>query len=481
MDFEAQSRAPYFEALADYVRSGVRSFHMPGHQQGLGAPAELVELLGLGALQADITQVLGMDDNHRADQQCGQAQRLAAQAYGAEHTYFLVNGSSCGNQSMLMTCLREDELVLIPRNAHRSTLTGVMLSGARAAYYENPFDEEMGVYHAATLEGVTAVLDQHPQARALFLTTPTYYGAAADVHQLTALAHARGLVVLVDEAWGPHLRFHPNLPPSAVEAGADLVVQSSHKLVSGMSQASMLHLRGDRVDRGRLESVLRMLQTTSPSCLLLASLDVARRQMALKGLPLLTQALELAERARAHLTRLGVRCYSHRPGVFGWDATRLVFSLAERGFSGYEAEKFLRYRHNLQMEMSDRINVVALVTLGHGSADIDRLIEAVEDLCRQTPQQPLRARQSRRQPRPESRLTLKQAFNARWESVSLEQAQDRICVDTICPYPPGIAWVVPGEVLTAGLIEALRVELAAGVTIQGAFDPQLETVRVVKE
>ena len=159
MDFDRQSEAPYFDALADYVRSGVRSFHMPGHQQGLGAPPEFVDLVGLGALQSDITQVLGMDDNHRADQQCGQAQRLAAEAYGAEQTYFLVNGSSCGNQAMLMTSLRENDLVLVPRNAHRSTLTGVLLSGARVAYYENPYDDEMGVYHAPTLEGVSAALD----------------------------------------------------------------------------------------------------------------------------------------------------------------------------------------------------------------------------------------------------------------------------------------------------------------------------------
>ena len=481
MDVGDQSRAPYFDALADYVRSGVRSFHMPGHQQGLGAPPELVELLGLGALQADITQVLGMDDIHRPDQQCGEAQRLAAQAYGAEQTYFLVNGSSCGNQAMLMTCLREDELVLIPRNAHRSTLTGVQLSGARAAYYENPFDEEMGVYHAPTLEGVIGAMDRHPQARALFLTSPTYYGAAADVESIARRAHQRGLMVLVDEAWGPHLRFHPHLPTSAVEAGADLVVHSSHKLVSGLSQASMLHLQGDRVDRGRLESVLRMLQTTSPSCLLLASLDVARRQLSLRGRDLLDKTLRLAERARAGLRRAGVRCYGHRPGVFGWDATRLVFSLTEQGFSGYEAEKFLRYRHQLQMEMSDRRNVVALITLGHEEEDIDRLIEAVTDLSRQVPEQPFRALGAARQPLPESRLTLKQAFNAEWESVSLEHASDRICVDTLCPYPPGIAWVVPGEVLTAGLIEALKMEIAAGVTIQGAHDPQLQTVRVVKQ
>lgn len=476
----SQTDTPYFDALADYVRSGVRSFHMPGHQLGRGAPAALLELLGQGAFAADITQVLGMDDIHRADAQCGAAQRLAAQAYGADHSYFLVNGSSCGNQAMLMTCLREDELVLIPRNAHRSTLTGVILSGARAAYFSNPFDAEMGVYHAPTVERVARAMEENPQARALFLTTPTYYGAAADVVGLVNLARRRGMLVLVDEAWGPHLAFHDRLPTSALEAGADLVVQSTHKLASGLSQASMLHLRGPRVDRGRLESVLRMLQTTSPNCLLLASLDMARHQLANQGRPLLDKALLLAEEARRGLEAAGLKCYRQPAGVHQWDGTRLVFSAAHLGWSGYEAEKFLRYQHNLQMEMSDLLNLVGLITLGHEASDIQRLVEAGADLARRAPPRPLIRPDIQEPPAPVVAVTPKQAFYAEWESVTLAQSRGRICVDTICPYPPGSPWVVPGEVLTEKLIEALMAELAAGVTIQGAFDSQLQTVRVVK-
>ncbi len=476
---DPQSAAPYFDSLVNYVKSGVLSFHMPGHQQGTGAPAEFVDLVGAGALQADITQVQGMDDIHRPFDGCLRAQRLAAQAYKSDRCYFLVNGSTCGNQAMLLACLNPGETVLVPRNAHSSTVAGLLLSEARPVYYQPPFDAEMGVFHVATPDSLLSVLQRNPQARALFLTSPSYYGAAADVDALVALARQRDMLLLVDEAWGAHLAFHPRLPRSAVWAGADLVVQSSHKLVCGLSQAAMLHANGDRVERARLESVLRMLQTTSPSTLLVASLDTARRQLAQEGQRLLEQVLQLADQARAGLQAAGARLWGRRPGVHDWDDSRLVFSLP--GFSGYEVERRLRREHNLQLEMSDSQNLVALVTPGHTRQSIDRLVAAVSELAGQAPEKVHKIRSPHLPELPESRLSLKQAFLARWESVPLSKAAGRICVDTVCPYPPGIPWLLPGEVPSPALIEELQAELAAGVTVQGAYDPQLETVRVVKE
>lgn len=464
------TRTPYFEALRDYVEAGVLPFHMPGHQQGRGAPLAMQQFFREHALAGDITQVLGMDDIHRPDSVCGEAQALAARAWGAEYTYFLVNGSTCGNQAALMATLQPQDTVLIPRNAHRSAMGGVLLAGARPCYYHCPFDEEMGVYHAPTL----ACLPEQP-ARVLFLTSPTYYGACSDLPPLVEWAHQRDMVVIVDEAWGPHLKFHPDLPSSALEAGADLVIQSTHKLLSGLSQASMLHLQGDRVDRGRLESILRLLQTTSPNCLLLASLDLARQQMQQDGQALLQKALDLSFGLRHRLREFpAIHCFAQRTPL--WDPTRVVFRVG--GHSGYEAEKALRQRHKIQMEMSDRHNVVGLITLGHEQGDLDRLIEALSQLGQgQFP--PQRAPLPHR-PLPPQSMTLRQAFDAPWESVPLGQAEGRTCVEPLCPYPPGIAWVMPGEVLTRGMIEELQAELAAGVTIQGAFDLNLKTVRVAK-
>lgn len=476
---DPQSEAPYFQSLAHYVRSQVLSFHMPGHQQGAGAPAEFVDLVGRAALAADITQVQGMDDIHRPFDGCLRAQRLAAQAYGSERCYFLVNGSTCGNQAMLMASLDPGEVVLVPRNAHSSTVGGLLLSEARPVYYQPPFDPEMGVFHPPTRDSLLPVLEGNPGARALLVTSPSYYGAAADVEELVGLARQRGLLLLVDEAWGAHLAFHRRLPRSAVTAGADLVVQSSHKLVSGMSQAAMLHANGERVDRARLEAVLRLLQTTSPSCLLVASLDTARRQLVEHGRQLLEEVLQLADLARAGLEAAGARVWGRRPGVHDWDDSRVVFSLP--GFSGYEVERRLRSEHNIQLEMSDIQNLVALITPGHTGQHVDRLLRAVTELARQQPERPQTVRLPHLPQLPVSRLTLKQAFLARWESVPLSQAAGRICVDTVCPYPPGIPWLLPGEVPSPALIEELQAELAAGVTIQGAYDPQFKTVRVVKE
>ncbi|MBX3167145.1 MAG: aminotransferase class I/II-fold pyridoxal phosphate-dependent enzyme [Candidatus Eremiobacteraeota bacterium] len=476
---DPQSAAPYFDSLVSYVEAGVLSFHMPGHQQGAGAPGEFVDLIGQGALRADITQVQGMDDIHRPFDGCLRAHQLAAQAYGSERCYFLVNGSTCGNQAMLLASLDPGEVVLVPRNAHSSTVGGLLLSEARPVYYQPPFDAEMGVFHVASPDSVLAVMERNPGARALFLTSPSYYGAAADVDALVALARQRDMLVLVDEAWGAHLAFHPRLPRSAVWAGADLVVQSSHKLVCGLSQAAMLHANGQRVDRARLESVLRLLQTTSPSCLLVASLDTARRQLAQEGRALLDQVLGLADQARAGLEAVGATVWARRPGVHDWDDSRLVFRLP--GFSGYEVERRLRREHNIQLEMSDSHNLVALITPGHTRQSIDRLLTAVSRLAGQAPEKLPDGRRPHLPELPESRLSLKQAFLARWESVPLSKAAGRICVDTVCPYPPGIPWLLPGEVPSPALIEELQAELAAGVTIQGAYDPQLETVRVVKE
>lgn len=476
---DSQSEAPYFDRLAEYVSAQVLSFHMPGHQQGTGAPAEFVSLVGQAALAADITQVQGFDDIHRPYDGCLRAQRLAAQAYGSDRCYFLVNGSTCGNQAMLMAALNPGETVLVPRNAHSSTMSGLLLSEARPVYYQPPFDPEMGVFHVATTESVVPVLDRHPEARALFVTSPSYYGAAADMEGLVALARQRNLLVLVDEAWGAHLAFHHRLPSSAVQAGADLVVQSSHKLVCGLSQAAMLHANGERVERARLEAVLRLLQTTSPNSLLVASLDTARRQLALHGRQILTVALELADRARAGLRKVGAQVWERRPGVHDWDDSRLVFQVP--GFTGYEVDRRLRQQHNIQLEMSDSQNLVALLTPGHQPEHVDRLVQAVREITGQAPERTFGHRSPRLPSLPECRMSLKQAFLAAWESVPLSQAAGRICVDTVCPYPPGIPWLLPGEVPSPALLEELQAELAAGVTIQGAHDPLLETVRVVKE
>lgn len=453
---------------------------MPGHMQGRAAPEELRRLLGPRALAADTTQVLDLDDIHRPRTALKAAQELAARAWGAERTWFLVNGSSCGNQAMLLATAGPGDEVLVPRNAHRSVQAALVLSGARPVYLPTPFDPELGVHLAVEPAAVAAALRAHPGARALFFTSPTPYGAAADVQALVALGHGSDLPVLVDEAWGPHLAFHPELPTSALAAGADLVVHSAHKLLSALSQASMLHQQGPRVHPSRLELVLRMLQSTSPNCLLVASLDVARRQAVLEGREGWGRALAMADAAREALGRVpGLRCPGPAPGR-AFDRTRLVVSATELGYTGVEVERLLRDRHGIQVEMSDLANAVALVTPGHTPEELERLVGALASLPRRGRPARLPAAEDL-PPLPEQARTPREAFWAPGVSVPLDESPGRICAELLTPYPPGIPLLAPGEVVTREHVEYLRRALAAGVPLEGPADPSLRTMRVVAE
>lgn len=489
-----QQATPYFDALEEYVNTQVVTFHVPGHQQGKGSPERFRRFIAENGLKADITQVLGMDDIHRPISVCKEAQELAADAYGMDHTYFLVNGSSSGNHIMILSGLRPEDVVLVPRNAHRSTIGALILSGARPVFYLPEYDKDMVVDHGPTPATVEKALDAHPEAKALCFTSPTYYGAAADVKALVKLAHDRGMIAMADEAWGAHLKFHPDLPTSAVEAGADLVIHSTHKLLSSMSQASMLHLKGTRVDQGRLESVLKLFLSTSPSCLFLASLDVARHQMATDGRALMQRTMDLANDARRRINAIpGLHCYGDellgRPGVHQWDPTKLVITARDLGFTGYELERYLRYEHNLQMEMSDLFNTIAMVTLGTQPEDLDRLVEGLRGLAVYPREFDLTERmrmfeQKRGKPFelpdfPPQAMTLRQAFDAPYETVSLDGCAGCTCAEIITPYPPGIPVLCPGEIITPETVDYLKMELAAGANIQGQFDPTLKTIRVV--
>ncbi|MFH0800787.1 MAG: aminotransferase class I/II-fold pyridoxal phosphate-dependent enzyme [bacterium] len=491
-----QDRTPYLDAILKYVKDGTLTFHCPGHQQGKGAHKRLRDLIGKSALQADITQVLGLDDIHQPFGPVLEAQELAARAYGADYTHFLINGSSSGNQAMIMAACNPGEEIIIPRNAHKSTISALILSGAIPAYVMPEFDYLMHVDHSVTLESVKKSLLEHPAARAVLLVSPTYYGFSADLERIEKLVHGLGKMLLVDEAWGPHLHFHPDLPLSATAAGADLCVNSTHKIIGGLSQTSMLHQSGNRVDRGRLQSVLRIFLSTSPNSLLIASMDVARMQMATEGKKLLSRAIRLGNYLREKINAIpGFRCYGEeivgKPGAFDMDPTRITFTARELGLTGYEIERHLRYRHNIQIEMAELFNIVVLITIGHSRKDVDTLVAALRSISREYQKQaPLPSPSiffDRRRGRPvelpdwpPQRLAPREAFTAGFATIPLKSSAGRICTELVTPYPPGIPILCPGEEITQDIIDYLDVEMAAGVHIQGPVDPLLETIRVVK-
>lgn len=491
----SQHKTPYFDALRDYVDSGTRPFHTPGHKQGVGMHKRLRDFIGDNVLSIDLTQIRGLDDLNQPEGPILEAMRLAALAYGADYSYFLVNGSTAGNQAMLMTALRPDDAVLLPRNSHKSATSALIMSATRPIYMPPEVDHDLHVDHAVTPQTVERSLDEHPEVKAVFITSPTYYGATADLKAIEQMVHARGKLLLVDEAWGPHLHFHPELPPSATAIGADACVNSTHKLLAGMSQSSMLHTVGPRIDQGRLRSTLRIFQSTSPQLVLLASLDVCRMQMATEGKALLTGALALARDVRRRLNEIpGVYCMGPdqigKPGVAGYDETRIVITVKELGYTGYEAERILRMRYNVQVELADLFNVVALVTLGDTKESTDALVNAVQELAREdrpidiyAPTGVLDKRLKRGSykipPIPELVVTPREAFLRDYVEVPFKKSAGRVCAEVVTPYPPGIPILCPGERITQETIEYLRLELKAGVHIQGPVDKKLGMIRVL--
>jgi len=492
-----QSKTPYFQALLDYVDAGVIPFHTPGHKQGIGMDLAFREFVGDNLLAIDLTPMPGIDDLLQPTESLLEAQQLAAEAYGADRSYFLINGSTSGNQCMMMAAVNPGDKIAVPRNAHKSMLGGLVMSGAEPIYMQPVVDEALHMDHCVTPETVEQTLRDYPDVKAVYVVTPTYYGVAADIKGIVKVARAAGKLVLVDEAWGPHFHFHPGLPVSATAAKADLVINSTHKMLSAFSQCAMLHQIGPRVRVDRLEGVLKMFLSTSPNLPMVASLDVARKQMAVDGLELLSHTIELANETRRRLNAIGgVYCFGDelkgRPGIFDLDPTKVTITVKDLGYTGYEASAILRRRYNVQVELADLFNVVALFTIGTSKEAADRLVQGVAELAREdrpvdifSPSGILERRLktgSYKLPKiPPMRMLPREAFLADTEAVRFKQSKGRICAETISPYPPGIPVISPGEEVTDEIIDYLSLEIKAGVRMQGPFDRELKRIRVVKE
>ncbi len=453
------------------------------------------EFIGDNICAIDLTPMPGIDDLLQPLESIKEAQELAAEAYGADRTFFLINGSTSGNQCMMMTAVNPGDKIAVPRNSHKSMLGGLVMSGARPIYMQPEVDQELHMDNSVTPETVAKTLDEHPDLKAVYLVSPTYYGVAADLVAIERIVHEREKLLLVDEAWGPHFHFHPALPISATEARADMCINSTHKMLSAFSQCAMLHQIGDRVRVDRLKAVLKMFLSTSPNLPMVASLDVARKQMAIEGAALLSRTIELAEEVRRRLNQIeGIYCFGEeiqgRVGVFDIDPTKITVRVIGLGYTGYEASDLLRRRYNIQVELADLFNVVALFTIGTTREAAERFVNAFEEMARDdrpvdmyAPSGILEARMKRGSYElpaiPPMRMLPRDAFLADAEFVSFRESAGRICAETISPYPPGIPVLSPGEEITPELIDYVRLELKAGVRIQGPYDDEMKVIRVV--
>lgn len=482
---DEQRRAPLAEAIEAYAAGGTRPFHTPGHKQGLGAHPLLRRFFTHEGLRADVSLMEELDDLHHPTGCIAEAEGLAAQLYGAEAAYFMVNGTSGAIHTMMMATLSPGDEVLLPRNVHRSVFNGLVLTGAVPVYLSPVMDERLGIALGVTSETVIKALADHPNAKAILLVYPTYYGVAFDLASIAAIAHARDMVVLVDEAHGPHLRFSKRLPPDALSCGADLVAQSTHKLLGALTQTSMLFRRSGRVSGEAVRRAASLLATTSPNYLLLAALDIARLQMADYGTALVNRAVDLAEGVRRVVNDTpGLWCfgeaYMGRPGAEALDVTKVTVQTAWLGLSGAAAAERLRWEYHIACELTDAYNVLFLLTIADREEEALSLAKALKDLAIRHRRSPLERPHIALPSLPRQVAAPREAFFAPSEAVSFSEAAGRVAAEEIAFYPPGIPVLCPGERISSEILSYLRDMASLGLRVTGPEDVTMETIRVLR-
>ncbi len=470
-----QNSTPLLEAAKRYLNIDHAPFYMPGHKRGQGIDRELAALMGETIFRLDLPELPKLEDAITA------AELLAADAYGSDRAWFLTNGSTCGVQAMLLATCGQGDQVLIGRNCHKAAIAGLVLNGATPIYlptdYLPEFDLDLGV----SPETLEFFLKKYPDAKAVLLVSPNYFGVCGEIEKLAAIAHAYHVPLLVDAAHGAHLGFHPDLPISALQAGADLVVQSTHKVAGSLTQSSILHLQGDRIDPEQVDRALQILRSSSPNLLLLLSLDVARRQMAVEGKQLLTETLRLAKEARSQLNQVpNLRTFS-QVEVPTLDPTRLTVMVNQLETTGFEVDELLYSQFNVMAEMPTLSQLVFAVSIGNTQGDINRLVDGFQQIVKGKGKRDAIVNYELRITNYQSHLSPRDVYFAKSDRLPLEQAIGKISAESLCPYPPGIPLICIGEEITREVVEMLQAIVRSGGVINGASDDSLETILVVKK
>ncbi len=483
-----QPVAPYLDAVMAYAFRGPARFHVPGHKGGRGADPGVVKAIGIDALAADIPQLIHGIDLGPAPTPYERAEAMAARAFGAAQSWFLSNGATQGNHALCLALAGLGRRVVVQRNSHGSVVDGLVLSGGLPSFVLPEYDASLGITHCVTPHALARALRDAPDARSAFVVSPTYYGMAADIASLAAVAHEASVALVVDQAWGPHFGFHRDLPRTALQQGADAMLTSTHKIAGSLTQSAMLHVSADgRVDAAAVGRVLRLLRSTSPSSLLLASLDGARRQLVMHGEQLLHETLEAIAAARAKLERVrGIRLVDGslvgRYGIAGYDPLRIVIDVRGTGATGYEMADALRRDYDVHVELPAQSTVVFVVGLGEPIESLRRLAGDIEEIVGRiarpggraglvSPAKVLAA---------EIVCSPREAFLGDAELVPVAEAIGRISCESIASYPPGVPQLLPGERVSAEIVEHLATLAAGGARLHGASDPLFRTIHVLR-
>ena len=469
--------APIISAMAAYSADGALAFHTPGHKQGLGAHSLLKNLLTPEGLRQEVSLMEELDDLHSPHSCIRDAEILAAELWHADDALFIVNGTTCAIHAMILAALQPGDLVFVPRNSHRSVMSALILAGAVPVFLPVEFSPQLKIPLNLTVETLRRAIKKFPQAKALVLTSPNYYGVAANLPEISALVHAAGMLLLVDEAHGAHLQFSEKLPPSAMDSGADLSAQSTHKLLGSLTQTSMLLVKN--FDAAKVRRAASLLQTTSPNYLLLASLDAARLQMAQLGTEKISAAVELSRQLRAEINSIAGLSTFDAVENFALDLTKVTVNVERLGLTGLAAEKILRHELKIQCELSDAANLLFLLTYADTSATVSKLIDALKLLAAR----PNLSRTSTGTSNLPAEITLaeispREIFFALSKAVPLAQSVGEICAEEITFYPPGIPVLSAGEKISAEVVRYIREMKKLGGRIIGAADTELNTIQI---
>ena len=482
MDRERQTRAPIYEALGDFRRMRVVPFDVPGHKRGRGNP-ELTAYLGERCMETDVNSMKPLDNLCQPVSVIREAEEIAADAFRAAHAFFMVGGTTSAVQSMILYACRRGDKIILPRNVHRSAINALVLCGAVPVYVNPEVDHRLGISLGMSVAQVERAMRENPDAKAVFINNPTYYGICSDIRAITRLAHEHGMLALADEAHGTHFSFSQALPVSAMDAGADMASVSMHKSGGSLTQSSFL-LTGPKVNADYMRQIINLTQTTSASYLLLSSLDLSRRNLALHGEEIFRRVTELSEYARQEINAIGgYYAYSaeliNGDSIADFDRTKLSVYTLDIGLAGIEVYNILRDEYNIQIEFGDIGNILAYVSVGDRMRDIERLVSALSETRRRFGGE-RRGMLTQEYLPPEVVLPPQDAFYAAHESVPLSLAEGRICSEFVMCYPPGIPILAPGERVTADILRYIDYAKEKGCSMTGTEDLAINRLNVLK-
>lgn len=477
----SQQRAPVFEALKRFQRMRVVPFDVPGHKRGKGTP-ELTAFLGEQCMSVDVNSMKPLDNLCHPVSVIKEAEELAAQAFGAENAFFMVNGTTSAVQSMVLAACKKGEKIILPRNVHRSVINALVLSGAEPVYVNPEMNHKLGIALGMSVAQVEKAILENPSAKAVLVNNPTYYGVCSNLRAITELAHRHNMLVLADEAHGTHFYFGENMPLAAMRAGADMASVSMHKSGGSLTQSSLL-LTGKNVNPGYVSQIINLTQTTSASYLLLSSLDISRRNLALRGEESFGKVVDMAEYARSEINSIG-GYYAYGKelvngnSVFDYDVTKLSVYTRDIGLAGIEVYDLLRDEYDIQIEFGDISNILAYISIGDRIQDIERLVGALADIERLYKKDST-GLLSGEYISPKVVMSPQKAFYSDKISLPVEKSSGRVCAEFVMCYPPGIPILAPGEMITDDIVEYIMYAKEKGCSMQGTEDPAVEHLMVL--